>query len=134
MFKNASTLMLKLSYNKLQGGLDEFMALIGLCSLTLTGNHLSGKIPAKDKRPLVGAAASASADRAVRERARGGKLPNIIKCPKELLVANNGFTANLPNVDSCAGVEERVDLSYNQLSGAIPTIVAEFSFLTHLSL
>ncbi|CAI5933839.1 unnamed protein product [Closterium sp. NIES-64] len=65
---------------------------------------------------------------------RGRKLPNIINCPKELLLANNGFTADLPSMDSCAGVVERMDLSYNQLSGAIPTIVAEFSFLTHLSL
>ncbi|CAI5933827.1 unnamed protein product [Closterium sp. NIES-64] len=47
MFQNASTLVLEMSYNNLQGGLDEFMALTGLCSLILAGNHLCGKIPAK---------------------------------------------------------------------------------------
>ncbi|CAI7887527.1 unnamed protein product [Closterium sp. NIES-53] len=63
-----------------------------------------------------------------------GKLPKINNFPKELLLANNGFSEELPTLDSCAGVVERMDLSYNQLSGAIPTIIAEFSFLTHLSL
>lgn len=116
---------LNLSSNQLSGNIPNFTNLSNLQLLTLSFNQLTGNIPNFTNLPIL-------RKLTFRSNQLNGNVPNFsnLRNLDTLILSSNQLSGNIPNLANLPNLKA-IDLSSNQLSGNIPNF-RESPYLQYL--